>query len=429
VTDVQVYVVIDDQDVLAGTLYAHRRRGSESASFAYDSTYLAHPGAYALDPLLPMTGGTHQTAAGQALFGGFTDCAPDRWGRTLVKRREAALAREQGRAARSLGEVEYVLGVRDDLRQGALRFRQDNGPFLAEDDKGVPALTDLPSLLELTDKAERDTADLTDLQRLVRIGSSLGGARPKAHVLDANGRIAIAKFPSANDDTWSVMAWEKVALDLAEASGITVPESRLLKLAGRHVLVVDRFDRTADGSRIGYASAMTMLEASDGVQRSYLEIADIIETKSRRATAELQQLWRRIAFSVLISNTDDHLRNHGFLHEYGESWCLSPAFDLNPNPDPGPKYLNTAIDESDNTASVELVLDVADAFRLTAAQARDALTEIVGAVGQWRAVAAGHGLSDIEVAGMEPAFVALDEADAYLVSVSRHWSIDRNDPR
>jgi len=411
VTDIRVYVVIDDQDVIAGTLYAHRRRHSESASFAYDSAYLAHPRAYALDPLLPLTAGTRQTAAGQALFGAFSDCAPDRWGRTLVKRREAVLARAEGRAARSLGEVEFLLGVRDDLRQGALRFRQDNGPFLAEDDEGVPALTDLPSLLELAEKAERDTADLADLQRLVRVGSSLGGARPKAHVLDANGRIAIAKFPSANDDTSNVMAWEKVALDLAAASGITVPESRLLKLAGRHVLVVDRFDRTAGGGRVGYASAMTMLEASDGDERSYLEIADIIQTTSRRATAELQQLWRRIAFSVLISNTDDHLRNHGFLHEDGESWRLSPAFDLNPNPDPGPKYLNTAINESDNTASVELVLDVAEAFRLTPEQARDVLTEIIGAVSEWRAVAAGHGLPDSELAAMERAFAALDEVN------------------
>jgi serine/threonine-protein kinase HipA len=411
VTDVEVYVVIDGEDVFAGTLYAHRRRGSESASFAYDSTYLAHPGAYALDPLLPLTGGMHQTRASQALFGAFSDCAPDRWGRTLVKRREAALAREEGRAARSLGEVEYLLGVRDDLRQGALRFRQDNGPFLAEDDKGVPALTDLPSLLELAEKAERDAADLTDLQRLVRVGSSLGGARPKAHVLDANGRIAIAKFPSKSDDTWNVMAWEKVALDLAKASGITVPESRLLNLAGRHVLVVDRFDRTADGSRIGYASAMTMLEASDGETRSYLEIAEVIETTSRRATAELLELWRRIAFSVLISNTDDHLRNHGFLHEHGESWRLSPAFDLNPNPDPGPKYLNTNINEGDNTASVELVLDVAEYFRLTTAQAAGVLGEIVDAVSQWKTVAAGHGLSAAEIDGMVRAFVAIEEAN------------------
>jgi serine/threonine-protein kinase HipA len=411
VTDIQVYAAIDEKDVLAGTLYAHRRRGSESASFAYDPAYLAHPGAYALDPLLPLTSGTHQTRAGQALFGAFSDCAPDRWGRTLIKRREAVLARAEGRDAHSLGEVEYLLGVRDDLRQGALRFRQGGGPFLAEDGQGVPALTDLPSLLELADKAERDTADVTDLQRLVRAGSSLGGARPKAHVRGANGRIAIAKFPSMSDDTWNVMAWEKVALDLAKASRITVPESRLLDLAGRHVLVIDRFDRNADGSRIGYASAMTMLEASDGDARSYLEIAEVIETTSRRATAELQELWRRIAFSVLISNTDDHLRNHGFLHERGESWRLSPAFDLNPDPDPGPKYLSTDINEGDNTASVDLVLDVAEYFRLTASQAAGVLGEIVDAVSQWKTVAARHGLSTTEIDGMQRAFSTLDEVD------------------
>lgn len=405
-TGIDVHVEIDGRDVLAGTLYAHRRRATESASFAYDSSYLAHPGAYALDPLLPLTTGAHQTGAGRALFGAFSDCAPDRWGRTLVKRREAAIAREEGRAVRSLGEVDYLLGVRDDLRQGALRFRQDDGPFLAEDDKGVPALTDLPALLDLAAKAESDTADLSELQRLVHVGSSLGGARPKAHVLGATGRIAIAKFPSSNDGMGAVTAWEKVALDLAAAAGVIVPESQLVDLAGRSVLIVERFDRTAGGQRIGYASAMTMLEASNGDQRSYLEIAETIETTSRRATAELRQLWRRIVFSVLISNTDDHLRNHGFLHERGESWRLSPAFDLNPNPDPGVKHLNTAIDDGDTTASTELALDVAAHFRLTAAEARAVLGEVAAAIGEWPKVAAGHGLADAEIERMEPAFVA-----------------------
>jgi serine/threonine-protein kinase HipA len=412
VTTIQVHVVIDGRDVHAGRLYAHRRRNTESATFAYEPAYLAHPGAYALDPLLRLDqgAGTHQTGLGQALFGAFADCAPDRWGRTLVKRREAALARAEGRATRSIGEVDYLLGVRDDLRQGALRFRIEDGPFLAEEDKGVPALTDLPSLLDLAAKAERDTADLPDLQRLVRVGSSLGGARPKAHVLDANGRIAIAKFPSANDDTWNVMAWEKVALDLAHKSGITVPESRLLNLAGRHVLVVDRFDRTAKGERIGYVSAMTMLEASDGDQRSYLEIAEVVETESRSATTELRQLWRRIVFSVLISNTDNHLRNHGFLHERGESWRLCPAFDLNPDPDPGPKHLSTAINEADDAASIDLALDVADRFRLSSSEARDVLEEVVRVVGDWRSIAADHGLADGEIERMEPAFAAVEQA-------------------
>jgi len=410
VTEVQVYVAVGGDDVLAGTLYSHRRRGLESATFTYTSTYLGTPGTYALDPELPLTSGALQTRVGRALFGALTDCAPDRWGRTLLTRREAALARADGRATRTLGEIDYLLGVRDDLRQGALRFRAGADEFLASDDTGVPALTDLPALLDLAARADSDTADLADLQRLIRVGSSLGGARPKAHVLDNNGRIAIAKFPSANHDTWNVMAWEKVALDLAERSGIDVPPSRLLNLAGRNVLVIDRFDRTSTADRIGYVSAMTMLEASDGDQRSYLEIAEVIENSSARATAELHQLWRRIVLSVLISNTDDHLRNHGFLHERGDVWRLAPAFDLNPNPAPGPKYLSTAIGDADDSASLSSALSVAEYFRLSEAQARATMREVAAAVSRWRHVAGLHQLPASEIAAMEPAFAALANA-------------------
>lgn len=409
-TEVQVYVAVGGGDVLAGTLYSHRRRGLESATFTYTSTYLGTPGAYALDPELPLTSGALQTRVGRALFGALTDCAPDRWGRTLLTRREAALARADGRATRTLGEIDYLLGVRDDLRQGALRFRAGADEFLASDDTGVPALTDLPALLDLAARADSDTADLADLQRLIRVGSSLGGARPKTHVLDNNGRIAIAKFPSANHDTWNVMAWEKVALDLAERSGIDVPPSRLLNLAGRNVLVIDRFDRTSTADRIGYVSAMTMLEASDGDQRSYLEIAEVIENSSARATAELHQLWRRIVLSVLISNTDDHLRNHGFLHERGDVWRLAPAFDLNPNPAPGPKYLSTAIGDADDSASLSSALSVAEYFRLSEAQARATMREVAAAVSRWRHVAGLHQLPASEIAAMEPAFAALANA-------------------
>ena len=338
---VEVWASIGGVDVRAGTLYSHRRRGgsTESASFTYLDEYIANPRAYSLEPGLPLAAGAHQSAIGQAMFGAFGDCAPDRWGRSLIRRREAAQARDEGREPRSLGEVDYLLGVRDDLRQGALRFRRGDGPFEAVEDRGVPTLTDLPELLALAARAERGTADLPDLQRLIRVGSSLGGARPKAHVRDANGNLAIAKFPSAAHDTWNVMAWEKVALELAAQAGITVPATTLLNLAGRSVLVVDRFDRTrdADGGpvgRVGYVSAMTMLQSTDGEQGSYLEIAEAIEERSSQATADLRQLWRRIVFSILISNTDDHLRNHGFLHEGGDSWRLSPVFDVNPNQGP-----------------------------------------------------------------------------------------------
>jgi serine/threonine-protein kinase HipA len=218
------------------------------------------------------------------------------------------------------------------------------------------------------------------------------------------GGIAIAKFPSADHDTWNVMAWEKVALDLAGASGIQVPVSQLLRLADRSVLIVNRFDRGPSGERIGYASAMTMLDATDGEQRTYLDIADVIEQTSARATAELHQLWRRLVFAVLISNTDDHLRNHGFLHQRGDVWALAPAFDLNPDPRPGPAYLSTAIEAGEDLASLDATLAVSAAFRLDDRQARHIIDEVSSVVASWRHVAAGHGLMPPEIARMEPAF-------------------------
>jgi serine/threonine-protein kinase HipA len=402
--EISVYVAVSERNLLAGRLYPHRHRGVESASFAYDDRYLADPEAYALDPALPLVTGVLQTPVGHALFGAFSDCAPDRWGRTLIKRAEIARAKLAGTAPRPMSEAEILLGVRDDLREGALRFRRGGeGPFLAVEDSGVPILTDLPKLLEIAERAESASADYEDLKRLLRAGSSLGGARPKAHVVDAAGRIAIAKFPSASSDTWNVMAWEKVALDLARDAGIKVPDSQLIHVGARNVLVVDRFDRRG-ATRVGYASAMTMLEASDGDQRSYLEIAGVIEERSAATTADLNQLWRRMAFSILISNTDDHLRNHGFLHERADSWSLSPAFDLNPNPDPGPKELSTAIDFSDTRASVDTLMEVAEYFRLNAEEATDVLTRVSSAVGRWRAVAATHGLQQADINAMEPAF-------------------------
>ena len=417
--EITIYVAVRERNLLAGRLYPHRHRGVESASFAYDDRYLAGPEAYALDPALPLVTGALQTPVGHALFGAFSDCAPDRWGRTLIKRAEIARAKLAGTGPHSMSEAEILLGVRDDLRQGALRFRHsEEGPFLAVEDSGVPILTDLPKLLEIAERAESDSADYADLKRLLRAGSSLGGARPKAHVVDAAGRIAIAKFPSASSDTWNVMAWEKVALDLARDAGIKVPDSQLIHVGARNVLVVDRFDRRGT-TRVGYVSAMTMLEARDGDQRSYLEIAGVIEERSAATTADLNQLWRRMAFSILISNTDDHLRNHGFLHERADSWSLSPAFDLNPNPDPGPKELSTAIDFSDTRASVDTLMEVAEYFRLNADEANNVLTRVSSAVGRWRAVAATHGLQQADINAMEPAFEHAERKRAQALTAKR----------
>jgi serine/threonine-protein kinase HipA len=404
VSDIEVHVAVGDRNLLAGQLYSHRHRGSESASFAYDSRYLADPDAYSLDPALPLVTGTLQAPVGRRLFAAFADSSPDRWGRTLIQRAERARAKAAATAPRSMSEIDLLLGVRDDLRQGALRFRLgDQGPFLATEESGVPVLTDLPALLDIAARAERDTANYEDLRRLLRAGSSLGGARPKAHVLDAGGRVSIAKFPSVASDTWNVMAWEKVALDLARDAGVMVPDSQLIRAGDRHVLIVDRFDRLG-AARVGYASAMTMLEAGDGDQRSYREIAAVIEERSTAATEDLRQLWRRMAFSILISNTDDHLRNHGFLHKRGESWTLAPAFDLNPNPDPGPKNLSTAIDFTDTRASVDTLISVAPYFRLDPGDAFEVLAQVARAAARWHMVAKTHGLTQRDLDVMEPAF-------------------------
>jgi len=414
---VEVVVSIEAIDVLAGRLYSHRGRGRESASFTYEADYLARADAYALDPNLPLVQGSQQAPVDLKMFRAFADAAPDRWGRSLVERAEKHRAERAGSSPRSLGEIDFLLGVRDDLRQGAIRFRDpDTGIFLATDDVGVPTLTDLPRLLSAAEHIERDEETDSELGELLRAGSSLGGARPKAHVIDPDGRIAIAKFPSARYDTWNVGAWEKVALDMAEAASIRVPSSRLLRLAERSVLIVDRFDRDG-GRRIGYASAMTMLEARDHDTGSYLDIASVLELLSPQATADLQELWRRIAYTILISNTDDHLRNHGFLHVGTGAWVLSPAFDMNPNPAPGPKRLHNTIDGYDTAASISTLMGVCEYFRLTKPDALETLGEVVRATMQWREVATRLGLTKSEIEAMTPA-LEHDEADTARALVS-----------
>lgn len=400
----EVVVAIDTEDVLAGLLFSHRKGGRESASFSYAPEYLTRFDAYALDPSLPLVQGGLPTPEGLSMFRAFTDAAPDRWGRNLIMREERRRATAQGGTARSLGEIDFVLGVRDDFRQGALRFRdQETGVFLANEHSNVPRVTNIGTLLQAAEHLESDEETEEELRDLLRGGSSLGGARPKAHVIDSKGKIAIAKFPSSKFDSWDVTAWESVALHLAHLAGILVSKWELLRVADRSVLVVDRFDR--DGyRRIGYMSAMTMLEARDGDIGSYLDIASAIEEVSPRASDDLHELWRRMAFTILISNTDDHLRNHAFLHVGGNSWTLSPAFDVNPNPLAGPKQLATAIDETDTTASVDTLMSVAPFFRLDEEKCVDVLREVLVATSSWREAAARGKIPRAEIEEMAPAF-------------------------
>jgi serine/threonine-protein kinase HipA len=401
-SEVAVYVAVGERNLLAGRLQPDDS-GRAVAGFAYDDRYLADPDAYPLDPELPLVPGDLQPAAGRPTFGAFADSSPDGWGWSLLRRAEFARAEEEGTQPRPIGVLDVLTGVRDDLRQGALRYGRGEGPFLADVTSGPPGLEDLPGLLEVAARFEEEAVGYADLELLVRAGASIGGWRPKVHFADTARRAAIAKLPKAGWDSWDVMTWEKVAHDLARAAGISLPDSELIEVGDAHVFIVTRFDRLA-GARVGYASARTMLNAGYGEQRSYLEIAEVIEERSPDAAADLLELWRRIAFSVLISNTDDHLRNHGFLYQRAGSWALSPAFDLNPNPAPGPKQLSTAIDLTDTAASIDTLMSVAGRFGLDASAAVSVLAEVTHAVAPWRDVAVSYGLQPEDLDAMEPAF-------------------------
>jgi len=406
---VDVVVQIAGEDVPAGRLWSHRRRRDESATFAYAPEYLARQDSYELDPRLPKRTGQQHTAEGQALFGAFSDAAPDGWGRRLIRRREIHHAHEDNSAERDIAEIDYLLGVGDRLRQGALRFRDPaDGTYLADERAGVPHLLDLRRLLDAAEQLEREQESDEDLRLLLEGGSSLGGARPKAHVIDEHGHLGIAKFPAPETDKWDVIRWEAVALMLARDAGMNVPEFRLHEVAARPVLIVRRFDRDDAGGRVGYVSAMTMLESSDGTGGSYLEIAETIEEHSPTATADLQELWRRIVFSRLVSNTDDHLRNHGFLRASTAGWSLSPAFDLNPNPQAG-RAFSTIIDERGGANELDAALELADVFRLTGEQASTVLGEVERATSRWQIVAGSLGLTHAAIQRMSHAFEG-DEA-------------------
>ena len=401
---VDVVVQIAGEDVPAGRLWAHRDRGVGSATFAYLPEYLARDDSYELDRLLAKHTGQQQTPDGQALFGAFSDAAPDGWGRRLIRRNELHRARDRDVTQRNVAEIDYLLGVRDDLRQGALRFRDPrDGTYLAAHSAGVPHLIDLPRLLGAAEQLERDEASDEDLRILLEGGSSLGGARPKAHVIDSEGRLGIAKFPAPSGDEWDVIRWEAVALTLARDAGVEVPTFALHDIDGKPVLITRRFDRDLRG-RIGYVSAMTMLEVTDRQPGSYLEIAEAIEDISPSATTDLRQLWRRIIFSRLISSTDDHLRNHGFLRLSTAGWSLSPAFDLNPNPQPDRERFSTAIDESVTEDGIEVAVAVADLFRLTDNEANAVIAEVNEAVSRWREVASSFGLGRSQIERMDVAF-------------------------
>lgn len=408
-----VYVDLDGMPRLAGRLWSRARKGRESATFEYSEEWRAFDESFALSPALRLGPGPHHTGQGRALFSALGDSAPDRWGRTLIARKKRQLAREEGCTPRTLWEIDYLLGVSDVVRQGALRFaHEEGGPFVAQEG-GVPPLVRLPRLLAATEHVLADDETADDLHLLLAPGSSLGGARPKASVSDKDGSLLIAKFP-AETDSYDLVRWEAVALSLAEAAGIPTPDWRLEVVGdGIAVLLVQRFDR-AERIRRPFLSAMSMLDAWDGEMRSYVEIADALRQHGAEPGRDLLDLWRRIVFNVLISNTDDHLRNHGFLYAGKAGWRLSPAYDLNPVPiDIKPRVLSTAIGlDQDLSASLELALEVARSFGLSADDAASVVREVVSATEKWREVAHQCGVSGSEIDRLSTAFEHNDLVEA-----------------
>ena len=400
-----VYVDLEGKPHLVGRLWAHVRKNKESASFEYDKTWLENPMRFSLEPALQVGPGAFHTQADMPMWGAIGDSAPDRWGRGLMRRAERRRAERAGTAPRSLQEIDFLLLVDDQARQGALRFAEkEGGPFLREEGvKRIPPLLELPELLSAAEHVveEKDTED--DLRLLVAPGSSLGGARPKASVIEKDGQLAIAKFPR-RDDEYNTVVWEAIALALAAKAGIPVPKSRVETVSNKPVILLRRFDREK-AVRIPFLSAMSMLGAMDRETRSYLEIVDALRQHGAAAKEDMEQLWRRIVFSILISNTDDHLRNHGFLYTGQAGWRLSPAYDLNPVPvDIKPRILTTAINEDDGTASLELALSVAEYFELEKDKAKAIAAQVGKAVSTWRDVAAKHGIGKTEIDRMGSAF-------------------------
>lgn len=400
-----VHVDLQGTTHYVGRLWTRHSRGRESASFEYDTAWLENPNAFALEPALALGRGTQHTQQGRALFGAIGDSSPDRWGRRLIQREERRIARVEARQPHTLGEGDYLAAVSDITRQGALRFTEtQDGPFIAPSDAAsVPPLVRLGDLLHAADHVEADDETDADLRLLLAPGSSLGGARAKASVIDQDGALSIAKFPQV-DDAYAIIPWEAVSLSLASDAGIEVPSWRLEQVAGRSVLLLRRFDR--DGAlRIPFLSAMSMIGAADNEEHSYLELVDALRVHGAQPEKDCAQLWRRIVFTILISNTDDHLRNHGFLSGSRSGWRLSPVYDINPTPtDLRPRVLSLAIDETETTASLALAFDVASEFGLKPNEAKQIAREVGAAVRNWRARAAEFGLSAREQQRMESAF-------------------------
>lgn len=402
-----------NEPILMGILYASLNKGKELFSFEYNAEWLKLKEATAIDPDLQLFSGPQYLNEDKSNFGIFLDSSPDRWGRLLMRRKEAALARKEDRKPRNLFESDYVLGVFDANRMGALRFKTAvDGPFLDDNAQmSAPPWTALRDLEYASLQLERDDAPddpeyLQWLNMLMAPGSSLGGARPKANVQDTDGSLWIAKFPSGNDDK-DIGAWEQLVYEMAIQCGIDMAESRIQKFSHhQHTFITKRFDRTADGQRIHFASAMTLLGYKDGVDHqdgvSYLDLVEFLMQNGANIDEDLVKLWTRVVFNMCVSNTDDHLRNHGFILTDG-GWILSPAYDINPIE--GGSGLKLNVDSEDNSQNLELALSVAPYFRLEPEAAQLIIDHILEVVSNWQILAKKIGISRAEIERMSGCFM------------------------
>ena len=403
-----------EQPVLMGSLYVNVIKGGESYSFEYDKDWLRKTGlTLTLDPeLMPYSGRQYPT--GKNIFGLFADASPDRWGRVLMNKRERILAEKEGRKPSKLYDSDYLLGVYDETRMGGIRFKANQeGPFLSDDkETAAPPWATLRTLEEASRNFENDETGLTEkwLNQLIKPGSSLGGARPKATVVDTKDQLWIAKFPSKNDEN-DTGAWEMVAHDLAALCGLNVPEAKLEKFSPLgSTFLIKRFDRMGS-KRVHFASAMTLLGKTDGASAadgsSYLDIAAFIKSYGAQPKKDLGELWKRIVFNMAVTNTDDHLRNHAFILT-DKGWILSPLYDVNPVPYGDELSLN--VDEEDNSISIDLAVQTAVRFGISKSDAEVQAEEILKIVrDNWEKTAAGYGLTRRQIEEMRPAFSACYE--------------------
>ncbi|MEK6209375.1 MAG: HipA domain-containing protein [Pseudomonadota bacterium] len=411
---IDVVEVVIDLERLGGLQrmgWLRRQLGGngEVFSFEYDEVWLRHPEVFQFDPDLQLGEGRIYAPGDRENFGIFLDSSPDRWGRLLMQRRAAHRAAKDGKPPPTLTAWDYLLGVHDSTRIGALRFRRnETEPFLDDaQDRAAPPIARVQELqavsLKLEDAHAEEHPDYGQwLAQLVAPGSSLGGTRPKAAVLDENGRLCIAKFPSRHD-THDVGAWEHVVHRLAVRAGIDVAPAKLLRFGNEgHTFLSRRFDRTESGGRKAFLSAMTLLQRKDGeAGASYLELVELLQARGARTQTDCAQLFRRVVLNICVSNTDDHLRNHGFFVE-PQGLVLAPAYDMNPNPER--KDHSIAIDEVNASCDVDVALRAAAGYGVNQAQASDIIAEVRRAVGQWRDEATSVGIPRGEQNRMQTAF-------------------------